>query len=56
MASRGVPRISTPLRAPISASSAVRFRPVCPPMPERIPSGRSFSMIFAMVAALRGSI
>ena len=31
------------------------FSPVWPPMPERIPSGRSFSMIFAMISAFRGS-
>ncbi len=56
IASRGVPRISTSLSAPISASSAVRLSPVCPPIPERTPSGCSFSIIFAIMSARSGSM
>ncbi|VVB85918.1 Uncharacterised protein [uncultured archaeon] len=53
-----VPRSFTPnlSSAPISASSVVMFSPVCPPRPAIMPSGLSFSMIFATISGSMGSI
>ena len=58
IASRGVPNSSTPYfsKTPISASSLVILSPVWPPIPAIIPSGRSFSMIFATTFASIGSM
>ena len=58
IASRRVPSNSTSyfLRIPFSASSELRFSPVCPPIPLRIPSGRSFAMIFSRNSTVRGSM
>ena len=42
-------------RTPASASSLQRLRAVWPPMPLRIPWGRSFAMIFSRNSTVRGS-
>ena len=58
MAWTEVPRTSTPnlSSTPISSSSMVMLRPVCPPIPAMIPSGLSFSMILATISGTRGSM
>ena len=56
--SSGVPSSRMPYLSstPASASSTVRFRPVCPPSVGRMPSGLSASMTRSSTAALSGSM
>ena len=58
MASAWTPMIATPYlpSTPRLSSSAVRFRPVCPPRFGSRPSGFSFSMIWVIVWQFSGSM
>ena len=56
--SNDVPRISTwhSFRMPFLASCTARFRPVCPPSPGTMASGRSKRMILATYSSVSGSM